>query len=322
MMLKALCFLTATASADFFQVPLQPGNLAYTQPGAYVSGLPSAAAAPVVVAPYAEVTPPASSSGSSDMLAAGAVVGMFAVMGYSVGRSTTGATPARARGESLGALAKRAPEDAALRALARRAPEVMMTSIRPGDIGTTRPLGVYDPLGLMTKNPEKYRRFQELEIKHGRIAMLAVLHVIVTGAGYKWAGYCSYLSFPPLKFEDIPGGTLASWEALPQAGWAQIVALIAILDNSLFAQLPENEPGNVVAGKFGDRIPWVRYQNPQIREYKLNAERNNGRAAMMGIIGMMIHEGLTGNPIFPIEYVPGKFPLIPDVPPLSFLFAG
>ena len=24
------------------------------------------------------------------------------------------------------------------------------------------------------------------------------------------------------------------------------------------------------------------------------------RAAMMGIIGMMIHEGLTGNPIFPI----------------------
>jgi len=142
------------------------------------------------------------------------------------------------------------------------------------------------------------------------------------GAGYKWAGYCSYLSFPPLKFEDIPGGTLASWEALPQAGWAQIVALIAILDNSLFAQLPENEPGNVVAGKFGDRIPWVRYQNPQIREYKLNAERNNGRAAMMGIIGMMIHEGLTGNPIFPIEYVPGKFPLIPDVPPLSFLFAG
>merc|ERR1719247_2457349 len=209
-------------------------------------------------------------------------------------------------------------------ALATRAAAnaVSMTSIRPGDVGTTRPLGVYDPLGLMTRNPEKYRRFQELEIKHGRIAMLAVLHVIVTGAGYKWAGYCSYLSFPPLKFEDIPGGTLASWEALPQAGWAQIVALIAILDNSLFAQLPENEPGNVVAGKFGDRIPWVRYQNPQIREYKLNAERNNGRAAMMGIIGMMIHEGLTGNPIFPIEYVPGKFPLIPDVPPLSFLFAG
>ena len=64
---------------------------------------------------------------------------------------------------------------------------VQMSAITPGDIGTTKPLGVYDPLGLMTKNPEKYRRFQELEIKHGRISMLAVLHVIVTGAGYRCA---------------------------------------------------------------------------------------------------------------------------------------
>ena len=58
--------------------------------------------------------------------------------------------------------------------------------------------------------PEKYRRWQEMEIKHGRIAMLATLHVIVTGAGYKWSGYCSYLSFPPLKFDDIPAGTLGA----------------------------------------------------------------------------------------------------------------
>jgi light-harvesting complex I chlorophyll a/b binding protein 1 len=244
---------------------------------------------------------------------------MFAVLGYSVGRTSTQTStqPLDAEVEQS-ALALALPTRPAA---ARRTTEVAMTSIRPGDIGTTRPLGVYDPLGLMTKNPEKYRRFQELEIKHGRIAMLAVLHVIVTGAGYRWAGYASYLSFPPLKFEDIPGGTLGSWAALPQAGWAQIVALIAILDNSLFAQDPNAEPGDVVKGPFGDRIPWVRYSNPAVKDFKLNAERNNGRAAMMGIIGMMIHEGLTGNPIFPIEYVPGKFPLIPNVPPLSFLFA-
>ena len=60
-----------------------------------------------------------------------------------------------------------------------------MTAIRPGDIGTTKPLGVYDPLQLMTKMPDKYRRWQEMEIKHGRIAMLAFLHVVVTGAGYR-----------------------------------------------------------------------------------------------------------------------------------------
>ena len=181
-----------------------------------------------------------------------------------------------------------------------------MGVISPGDIGTTRPLGVWDPLGLVGDDAVKYRRWQEMEIKHGRIAMAATLHVIATGAGYKWDGYASYLSFPPLKFADIPAGTLGSWEALPQAGWAQIVAVIAILDNSLFAQT-DGAPGDCV----GDRIPWVRYDDPAVKEFKLNAERNNGRAAMMGIYGMMIHEGLTGNPIWPIDYEPGHFPLIP-----------
>ena len=191
---------------------------------------------------------------------------------------------------------------------AYRAPlsAMRMGVISPGDIGTTRPLGVWDPLGLVGDDAVKYRRWQEMEIKHGRIAMAATLHVIATGAGYKWDGYASYLSFPPLKFADIPAGTLGSWEALPQAGWAQIVAVIAILDNSLFAQT-DGAPGDCV----GDRIPWVRYDDPAVKEFKLNAERNNGRAAMMGIYGMMIHEGLTGNPIWPIDYEPGHFPLIP-----------
>ena len=87
-----------------------------------------------------------------------------------------------------------------------------------------------------------------------------------------------------------------SWAALPQAGWAQIVAVIAILDNSLFAQDPSKAPGDVVA----DNVPWVRYSDPAVKEYKLNAERNNGRAAMMGIIGMMTHNALGVDSLFPI----------------------
>ena len=59
---------------------------------------------------------------------------------------------------------------------------VQMTAIRPGDIGTTKPLGVWDPLNLMTTMPDKYRRWQEMEIKHGRFAMAACLHVFVTEA--------------------------------------------------------------------------------------------------------------------------------------------
>merc|ERR1719515_442124 len=176
---------------------------------------------------------------------------------------------------------------------------VSMTAIKPGDIGTTKPLGVYDPLNLMTTMPDKYRRWQEMEIKHGRFAMAACVHVFLTTGGIRWPGYLSFAE--DIKFSDMPGGTIASWAALPGLAWVQIVLIVALLDNSVLAQKPEKEPGDVIP------FFWVRYEDKEGfggKEFKLNAERNNGRAAMMGIFGNFIHEGLTGNPVWPIPVPP------------------
>merc|ERR1712087_731811 len=120
---------------------------------------------------------------------------------------------------------------APVRAMRGAASSVQMSAITPGDVGTTRPLGVYDPLGLMTKMPEKYRRWQEMEIKHGRFAMAATVHVILTEAGIRWPGYLSFAE--DIKFSDMPGGTIASWAALPNLAWVQIVLIVALLDNSV-----------------------------------------------------------------------------------------
>jgi len=183
--------------------------------------------------------------------------------------------------------------------LARPTLGASMTAITPGDVGTTKPLGVYDPLGLMTKNPEKYRRFQEMEIKHGRFAMAATVHVFLTEAGVRWPGYLSLSE--DIKFSDMPGGTIASWAALPGLSWVQIVLIVALFDNSVHKQKKDGAPGDVI------NYAWVRYEDKpgfSGREFKLNAERNNGRAAMMGITGMIIHEALTGNPVWPIPVPP------------------
>merc|ERR1712072_1333177 len=70
---------------------------------------------------------------------------------------------------------------------------------------------------------------------------------------------------------------------------------------SIFAQEPDKAPGDVTP------FFWVRYEDKpgfSGKNFKLNAERNNGRAAMMGITGMLIHEGLTGNPVWPIPVPP------------------
>ena len=181
----------------------------------------------------------------------------------------------------------------------RPAAAVQMSAITPGDIGTTPPLGVYDPLGLMTSMPDKYRRWQEMEIKHGRFAMAACTHVFLTEAGVRWPGYLSFAE--DIKFSDMPGGTIASWAALPDLAWLQIILVVALFDNSVFAQDPSKEAGDIAPGF------WVRYDDVDGfsgKTFKLNAERNNGRAAMMGITGMLIHEGLTGNPVWPIPVPP------------------
>ena len=48
------------------------------------------------------------------------------------------------------------------------------------NIGVTPPLGVFDPLNLISRGPAAYRRFEEMEIKHGRLAMAATVHVFIT----------------------------------------------------------------------------------------------------------------------------------------------
>merc|ERR1719217_1661186 len=166
----------------------------------------------------------------------------------------------------------------------------------PGEIGVTPPLGVYDPLGLLNEPVEyprrSYRRYVELEIKHGRIAMLATVGVITTEAGIRWPGYISKTL--DLKFSDIPGGALDSWAAVPALGWLQIVGFIIFLELAYGQQDPKKEPGDVGG------ITWVRYDDPATKQFKLNAERNNGRAAMMGITGMIVHNALGVDSLFPI----------------------
>jgi len=163
------------------------------------------------------------------------------------------------------------------------------------DIGVTPPLGLCDPLGFLSRGPDAYRRYQEIEIKHGRFAMAATLGVIVTEAGIRFPGYLS--TSEELTFADVPGTLDGAYFTVPLAGWAQIVALIAALDIAVFRQDPANPPGDVVQDL---QIEWVRYDDPEVKAFKLNAERNNGRAAMFGILGMISHAALGEDALFPI----------------------
>merc|ERR1719282_1628550 len=104
------------------------------------------------------------------------------------------------------------------------------------DIGVTPPLGLFDPLNFLSRGPDAYRRYQEIEIKHGRLSMAACLGVIVTEAGLRFPGYLSYSQ--DVSFASVPGTLDGAYFGIPIAGWCQIVALIAALDIAVFKQDP------------------------------------------------------------------------------------
>ena len=192
------------------------------------------------------------------------------------------------------------PEIVAALAVQGRSGSVQMFS--EGDIGVLPPLGVYDPLGLI--ETRDMRRYEIMEIKHGRAAMLGFLHIIAIHAGIRVPGYLSVSQ--DLKFSDVPAGCFASLEAVPTAGWLQIMVLTCMQEAGTgFASKPQTddaEPGDIALDS------WVRYDDPEVRTFKLNAERQNGRAAMMGVTGCLIHELLGVDALYPTGGLGGAAP--------------
>merc|ERR1719238_1819548 len=141
-----------------------------------------------------------------------------------------------------------------------------------GDLGVLPPLGVYDPLGLI--ETRDMRRYEIMEIKHGRAAMLGFLHVIALKAGIVLPGDLS----PSLgiKFSDVPTTCFGSLEAVPTFGWLQIMLFTCMQETGASplaeAQTDDKEAGDIAIDS------WVRYDDPETKTFKLNAERQNGRA--------------------------------------------
>eukprot|EP00439_Symbiodinium_sp_Y106_P061544 s2815_g9.t1 len=159
------------------------------------------------------------------------------------------------------------------------------------ELGVQAPAGFWDPLGF-TKGGDaaSFRRRRYVELKHGRVAMLACLGYIVPEY-YRWPGDLS--PSLGLKFTDVPTG-FAAFSKVPLSGWAQMVAFAGSVELFQYVDDPKRAPGDFEnAGYLG--IPNGFVKSPEgNKEKKLSAEIANGRLAMMAIIGMFFQNGLTG----------------------------
>ena len=158
------------------------------------------------------------------------------------------------------------------------------------ELGAQPPLGFFDPLGLLEDaDQERFDRLRYVEVKHGRICQLAFLGQIVTRAGIHLPGNIDYAGN---SFDSFPNGVAAliGPDAIPFEGQGQIIAFIGWLEIAFMRDVPGT--GNEHVGDFRNGyidFGWDDFDE-ETKLQKRAIELNNGRAAMFGILGLMVHE--------------------------------
>jgi hypothetical protein len=167
--------------------------------------------------------------------------------------------------------------------------------------GVTDPVGFFDPLGFSTDcSTGKLLFYREVELKHGRVAMLASLGILVAE------------QFHPLFGGDIDAPAYVAFQQTPlQKFWPAVLAAISIPE--VFSFFTFESP-------FGDpldkRVGWwsiKEYHQPgdlgfdplglkptdpkELKEMQTK-ELNNGRLAMIAAAGMIAQELATGKKLF------------------------
>jgi hypothetical protein len=149
-------------------------------------------------------------------------------------------------------------------------------------IGAQAPLGFWDPLGLLTNADEaRFERLRTVEVKHGRISMLAILGHIVTSAGVRLPGEIAF----GVPFTSVKSG-LAALDTIPKEGIAQLLLFIGLIEVGFGLRKDDIEAAQLNASGW----------DQETIDKKLAIELNNGRAAQMGILALMVHEKLDNNP--------------------------
>merc|ERR1712228_1140689 len=161
------------------------------------------------------------------------------------------------------------------------------------ELGVQDPVGFWDPLGLSADGDMlAFKRRRCVELKHGRICMLATMGYITPEITGKFPGYLS--PSLDLKFADIPNG-LGAVSKIPALGWTQIVAYAGYCEltgpKTRAASLEDY--ASITPGDYGWKV--LTSADPEELRKKLAAEIANSRLAMVAILGMFFQDGLTGS---------------------------
>jgi len=161
------------------------------------------------------------------------------------------------------------------------------------------PLDLFDPLGL-AEDTESFARRRAVEIKHGRISMMAFIGMLVQELGVTFPGSMTLDGSTPFSGIMDNGMGFPALANVPTFGLVQIAifgaaAELVAMPSSQYTGGPQDLPGGFdgSAGTIPGGYPFTtQIEDPEQRDRTLNVEIQNGRAAMLGVFGAMCHSCL------------------------------
>lgn len=139
------------------------------------------------------------------------------------------------------------------------------------EIGALPPVGFWDPAGLSDGiSQERFDEYRLAELKHGRVAQMAVLGYVAPET-YRF-GY-DLTPDGSVSTSDIPNG-LAAVAAVPFLGWVQIVAFVGCVETYGWFTSPTG----------------VLDLPPDILAKRQTAELQHGRLAMLAFLELIRHD--------------------------------
>ncbi|CAH0372630.1 unnamed protein product [Pelagomonas calceolata] len=156
------------------------------------------------------------------------------------------------------------------------------------------------PSGKFWEEQDGLARRRAVEIKHGRISMMAFLGMMVQELGITFPG--SMTLDGSVQFSDIlkDGMGFPALENVPRLGLLQIVAFgfvaeTAAMPATQYTGGPQNLPGGYDGsiGTIPGGYPFTnQIEDVTARNRALTCELQNGRGAMLGTFGAMLHSEL------------------------------
>jgi len=171
------------------------------------------------------------------------------------------------------------------RAVKSSAPKVCALPKALEGTGGPFPNDVWDPIGLMEgKSEEQLLHWRAVELKHGRVSMLAVLGWAHVAGGWHFIGDAA-LGY---RASDDP---LINISQLPMGGlWQMVFFFVCVEWLTAYVCTPPK-------GRPWDILGWnaiIADEEDKMWKLRQIQEINNGRLAMVAIIGLIFQDALTG----------------------------